>query len=218
MNRWLAKLNPRERRLAVATISVLVGASVFVMGFRADGHLRALDAQIDQLEQELRTLTRQNAQFGAVETAYRAVVAGHSSELTKEEIHDNLRREIFELAKTQVPGKDGGPPREVMLVRIPTLREGTLKEDGEGYREYQIEFRIPSTRIGNLMRFLRGIETSSQLLRVDRFDLMRAPDSTSVQVSLEITRTVLDSPAPDDGPRRVSSAAGRNALDHRGGA
>ena len=194
MSKVPASLSLRERRLAALTVFVLTGAAFVLSGLRAYDHVASLDGKIAQLEQELLNLTQQSAQRSSVEAAYLEVVEAHSSEMTKEEIHDNLRREIFSLARTTVPGKEGAPDRQINLVKIPTLREGLLKEEGEGYREYQIRFRIPSTGVRNLMRFLQRIETSSQILRIDGLDMGRAPGSTKLHATLIITRTVLDSP------------------------
>lgn len=206
MSNALANLSARERRLAALTLVVLTGAVCVLLGLRVYNHIASLDGKVAQLEQELLNLTQQSAQRGSVEAAYREVVRVHSSEMTKEEIHDNLRREIFSLAMTTVQGKKGGPDRQVELVKIPTLREGQLKEEGEGYREYQIRFRIPSTGVRNLMRFLQRIETSSQILRIDGLDMGRSPGSTKIHATLIITRTVLDSP---DAARARIAGGGR---------
>lgn len=206
MTSALTKLSEREKRLAALTLVVIMGAACVLLGLRAYRHVASLDGKVAQIEQELLNLTQQSAQRSSVEAAYREVVAAHSSKMTKEEIHDNLRREIFSLARTIVPGKKGGPARQVELVKIPTLREGLLKEEGEGYREYQIQFRIPSTGVGNLMQFLRRIETSKQILRIDGLDMGRSPGSTKLHATLIITRTVLDSP---DAARARVARAGR---------
>ena len=194
MSNPLSNLSARERRLIVITLLVIGGSACVLLGLQGYNRIASLYGEIDRLEQELMNLTQHNAQLSAVEEAYRQVVGEHPAEMTKEEIHDNLRREIFRLAKTVIPAKGGRPAREVDLVRIPTLREGLLREEGEGYREYEIRFRIPLTRVQNLMRFLQRIETSSQILRIDSLDLSRSPESTQVQATLVITRTVLDNP------------------------
>ena len=206
MDSVFTRLSGREKRLVVLTLLVIVGAASVMLGLQAYNHVASLDEKIAQIEKELLNLTQQSAQRSAVDAAYREVVATHSSEMTKEEIHDNLRREIFSLAKMTVKGKDGRPDRQVALVTIPTLREGLLKEEGEGYREYQVQFRILSTKVGNVMRSLQRIETSSQILRIDGLDLGRPLESTQVHATLSITRTVLDS--PDAVPQR-DGAGGR---------
>lgn len=211
MSSVIANLSAREKRLAALVLLVLVGAGSLLLALKARNHIASLDSKMVQLEQELLNLTQQNAQRSAVEAAYRKVVATHSSEMTKAEIHDNLRREIFSLAKRTVKGKKGRPDRQVDLVKIPTLREGTLKEEGEGYREYQVQVRILSTTLPDLLLFLQRIETSTQILRIDGLDLGRSPESTRVHATLVITRTVLDN--PDAGPRRVAPGATRVESD-----
>lgn len=209
MNSPLSNLTARERRLAVLTLVLSSGAACVLVGMRAYSYLVSLNTEIAQIEQELLNLAQQNAQHGVIEVAYREVVASHSSEMTKEEIHDNLRREIFQLASTTITGKKTGTTRKVELVQIPTLREGLLKDEGEGYREYQIQFRIPSTSVRNLMKFFERVELSSQILRIDGLDLARPPGSTEVQAHLTITRTVLDN--PESMPTRDGGAGKRVA-------
>lgn len=194
MNSPLANLSTREMRLAVLTLILSVSAACAIVGMRAYNHLASLNGEIAQYEQELINLARQNAQHDIVEVAYRDVVASHSSEMTKEEIHDNLRREIFKLANTTYIGPKTGKLRTQELVQIPTLREGLLKDEGEGFREYQIQFRIPSTTVRNAMKFFERVETSNQILRIDGLELARSPHDTEVYAHLTITRTVLDNP------------------------
>lgn len=188
-------LNPRERGLSIAVVALLVGGGLLFAGVSAKRNLDSLNSEIAQLEQELINLTQQNAQRSTIEAAYRMVVAEHSSEMTQEEIHDNLRREIFRLARVMLPGKDGAPARPLDLVKIQTLREGQLKDVGEGVREYQIQFRVPSAQFYNVMHFMERIETSGQILRIDAIDIARAPDGIRVQTNFVITRTVLHSPS-----------------------
>lgn len=210
MSSVIVNLSGREKRLAALTLLVLVGAGCAFVALKAHNHIVSLDRKMVQLEQELLNLGQQDAQRGAIDAAYREVVATHSSEMTKAEIHDNLRREIFSLAKRTVKGKEGQTDRQIDLVKIPTLREGKLKEEGEGYREYQVQFRILSTRLSNVMWFLKRIETSNQILRIDRLDLGRPPGSTLVHATLVITRTVLDN--PDAAPQRGDGSAGARAA------
>ena len=210
MSSVVSKLNPRERAMVTVIGVLLVGGGLVFAGVQGYNKIDSLDLEIDRLEQELLNLAQQNAQQGAVETAYREVVAEHSSDLSKEEIHDNLRREIFRASKTTVKGKDGKPDRERNLVKIPTLREGILKEESEGYREYQIRFRIPQARLRDLVRFVQRIETSNQILRIDSLDLTRAPQAKLVEASIVITRIVLDTPGYE-GAGRGSARAPRAA-------
>jgi len=209
MSSALSNLNSRERLLAGVIGVLVIGGALAFGGMRGYNKLEDLDSQIARLEQELMTLAQQNAQRGSVESAYREVVSEHSSEMTVEEIHDNLRREIFRVAKVPVAGKDGKADRERILVRIPTLREGLLKEESEGYREYQIQFRVPQARLQNLVRFIQRIETSSQILRIDSLELTRAPDAKLVAAAFVITRVVLDAPDAGGSARASTSGGGR---------
>lgn len=189
----LANMNPRERRLLGATIAVLAIAAVFLGARGALANLRGLDGRIDELEFELENLEQQQVQRSAVDVAYQAVVTEHSSRLTVAEIHDHLRREIYNLAQVDLPAAEDQPASTMQLVSIPTLEMGELKE-GDGHREYRIQFDIPVARLDLLISFLQRVESSDQLLRIDRLDIGRTPGSQSVNASLEITRTVLDDP------------------------
>lgn len=197
MSKWLDNLNPRERRLAGITAGLIAVAAVFLLGRQAVLNLSRLQADVAQAEQELENLTRQYVQRGAVDAAYRRVVKQHSSELTKQEIHDNLRREIYRLATVQVPGGKGGGTRQ--LVRIPRLPGGQLNERGEGFREYAIRFNIPAVHIVGLVQFLERVEASEQFLRIDTLEIRRRARTPVVEATVGITRTVLDDPdAPQE--------------------
>lgn len=197
MRNYWKNMSRREKRLALITGVMLIVGIAFVGAYRARAYLVELDSRIAQLEQEIRNLTLQDNQKDSVESAYRTMAADHSSRWSKEEIHDRLRREIYRLALKVPPSADSGSSvanltREDYMVRIPMLREGTLIEDGKGFREYQIRFRIPATRIGNLLRFVGRLQASPQVLRIDSLEFARAPASTVVSVSLEVTRTVME--------------------------
>ena len=193
MNNRLADMNPRERRLLGATIAVLLLAASVLGARGALANLRSLNGKIDQLEFELVNLEQQHIQRSTVDAAYRAVVTEHSSRLTVAEIHDNLRREIYDLAQVDIPATADKPATTMQLVSIPALEMGELKE-GDGHREYRIQFDIPVARLDLLIGFLQRIESSDQLLRIDRLDVGRTPGGQSVNAALQITRTVLDNP------------------------
>ena len=112
----------------------IVGWESVRWGLQAGNRGASLDGKIAQLEQELLNLTQQSAQRSAVDAAYLEIAATHSSEMTKEEIHDNLRREIFSLAKTTVKGKDGRPDRQIeaLLRQIQKHAEGAAADLPEG--------------------------------------------------------------------------------------
>lgn len=203
MRKYWQNLSMREKRLAWATAGLLVAGSVFAGAYRANGFLSELDSRVAQIEQELRNLTIQLNQKDSVESAYQDMAADHSSKWSKEEIHDRLRREIYRLALKEPPPAGSGAAvahltRKDYMVRIPMLREGALNEDAEGYREYQIRFRIPATKIGYLLRFVGRLQASPQVLRIDSLDFARSPASKVASVTLEVTRTVMETDIESD--------------------
>lgn len=193
MSNPLERMNPRERLLLAVTASVIALGALLLVGRTAMATVRELNDSIGQRELEIENLSRQYAQADAVNEAYARVVKVHSSELTMAEIHDALRREIFELTQIDVAAKGDQPARRVQFIRIPTLQEGTLTE-GDGHRQYQIRFQIPSASLEALLIFLERIEQSDQLLRVDTIEIGRPPQRESVSAVLQITRVVLDNP------------------------
>lgn len=197
MSRWLQNLSRRELGLAVAT-AALLGAFLFGAGVkRGLATVRELDDRIDQLEQELIILHQHLAQRDEVDAAFQKISERHSTPLSKPEIHDYLRREIYRLAARR--DLEGDPvsaaSADAFLVNIPILREGVLNEFDDGYREYKISFRVPSARIEDVLLFVERLQQSEQLLRVDAFDLTRAPQAERVAAAFEVTRTVIDAPA-----------------------
>jgi hypothetical protein len=193
MSNTLGRLNARERRLLAITATLMAAGAVLLLGRTAFAAVRDLNDRIADRELEIENLSQQNAQADAVNSAYSQVVQEHSSELTMAEIHDALRREIFQLAQVEMPAKGDQPAKTVPLVRIPTLLEGTLTQ-GVGHREYQIRFQVPVARLEYLLVFLERIEESDQLLRIDTIEIGRPPQVTNVSAMLQITRTVLDNP------------------------
>ncbi|MCH7910744.1 MAG: hypothetical protein IIB38_14155 [Candidatus Hydrogenedentes bacterium] len=210
MIRFWDGLNLRERTLAATVVALAALFSSFVVAQRGMRQLHEAEARIDLLEQELVILHEHLAQSALVEEAFRAVAVDHSTRLTKPEIHDHLRREIYRLAQRRPPepgtpvlatGRDSSDA----LVHIPVLREGIMSEEGDGYREYQIAFRIPSATIENIVLFMERIRTSDQLLRVDALELARAPHGRNLSAMLEVTRTVLERPADEDGAEALGN-------------
>ncbi|PCJ62458.1 MAG: hypothetical protein COA73_06410 [Candidatus Hydrogenedentota bacterium] len=200
MNFWTT-LNTRERTLAKLT-GGLIGIAILVgIFYRGYDRFTSLDNRIDSLEQEVLNLHHYKAQQEDVETAYRKVVEEHSTKLTMEEIHDGLRREIYRLALRN-PDVPYNPQKSIhhndYMVKIPTLREGILKVEGDGYREYQVRFTIPSCNPLEMLVMTRRLETSGMLLRIDSFDMAREPSGTQLRLTYEVTRTVLDNPESDD--------------------
>lgn len=201
MNRYWQTLSARERRLALIT-GGLVAVSVILLSARAAlSHLDDQAYQIAQLEQHLVNLMEQDSRRFSVEQAFSRVAAQHSSEWTEEEIHDRLRREIYRLAlkEPHEPGQvpPGGLTRRDYMVVVPVLREGTLTEEGDGYREYQIRFQVATSGLADVVRFLERLELSDQSLRIDELELTRAPSGQFVNTSLTVTRTVVDGVPPE---------------------
>ena len=197
MSSKTSSLTLREQRLLAATLFLAVTVSVMGIGYKGYDYLRILDRQIANSEQELLNLHEQTLQSRSVDAAYRQVVSEHSTGMTKEEIHDSLRREIYRLALVN----PDLPESEKYLVKIPALPPGVLHEEGEGYREYRIRFRIPSCRMITALEFLKRLEQSNQLLRIDSFELKRSHSSSRISLTIEVTRTVLSEVeihAPDD--------------------
>lgn len=188
MNKYWERLSEREQRLAVATTAVIALALVVMIGMRAVGRIRDLDRTIARLEQDIENYAEQDARGVSVSKAYAGVAAQHSSAWTEAEIHNRLRQEIYRLA---LENPDGPPDSPNKLVEIPTLRQGTLRDTGFGYREYQLNIKIPSADIYSVVLFLIRLQASPQSLRIDDLDISRAPEGQLVGVSINVTRTVV---------------------------
>ena len=189
MSSYWNKLSPREQRLATLTCTVLGIAFAVLLVSKALGRIAELDGAIDRLEQDLVNYQEQDARGTSVDKAFEAVAAQHSSTWTEAEIHNRLRQEIYRLA-LEDPNAPSGAPKK--LVEIPTLRQGTLKEGGVGYREYQLMIKIPATDIYSLLMFLLRLQSSSQSLRIDALDVARASQGPAVTATITVTRTIVD--------------------------
>jgi type II secretory pathway component PulM len=195
-------------------MTLLSGVVLLGFGYKGNQHLRQLNRQIENREQELMNLSEQVLQQESVDAQYSKVVTKRSTELTREEIHDSLRREIFRLRLKEPnlsESEQEGVGNNRYLVHIPVLREGMLREKGEGYREYQIKFRIPRCTFMQAAEFLKRLEQSNLLLRVDSFELTRSHSSSTVSVMIEVTRTVL-SDIEIKSPDRYSLNGGRTRV------
>lgn len=195
MTGFWSNLSERERRIAALTGAlVLVCAAVLIVQ-GALGRLESQKRRIGQLEQHLLTLVEQDARRYGVESAFAKVASQHSSAWTEQEIHDRLRREIYRLALIN-PHPEGRPPASIKetdyLVSIPILREGTLSEERDDYREYQIRFQTKLTSIKRVITFLERLEQSTQSLRIDELEIARDPASPWVTPTFTVTRTVVD--------------------------
>ncbi len=197
-NLWNS-LSSRERALALGAAAAVFLAVVMFVGVRAVGRVRDYDRVIDRLEQQYLSLREaQDGRGASVDKAFAEVGMHHSSAWTEAEIHNRLRDEIYRLAmedESAVPGEGK------KLVDIPTLRQGTLKDSGEGYRQYELTIKIPSTDIYSLIIFLMRLQASPQTLRIDGLDLARPSESNLLSASINVTRTVVDGAATvsDDG-------------------
>jgi hypothetical protein len=187
MSSLMSSLSTREQRLMVITIILVLSFAVAGALYTGYGHLHELDRRIANAEQEIVNLYEQTLQKRSVDAAFNNVVAEHSTGQTKAEIHDSLRREIYRLAlkDPMVPAK------EDYFISIPTLPEGVLREDGEGYKEYQIRFRVPRTTLVDALEFLKRLEQSNLLLRIDTFEMSRRHMYRDISLTIEVTRTVL---------------------------
>lgn len=190
--------SPRERKLAAITLALAVFA-VAAWALRGGmDRLDYLDRHIAQLEQEIVNLNAQRIEAESAGAVFAALEEGYVSSLSSEELHDALRREIFRLA---LRDPDSQPPRgpsamgSQFLVQIPSLDQGQVKREGEGFREYSIRVRIPGSTLANLTTFLDRLHSSPQLLRVDYLELTRPPRGRNVAAVIEVTRMVLDRPA-----------------------
>jgi type II secretory pathway component PulM len=174
---WL-KLSPREQSLALITGGLIVLALVAFGVVRARGHLARLDDDIVQLETDVINMTRQVAFSESVDKEHAKIAEQHSSAWTAAEIRDKLRTEIRDLAEG--------------VVTIPSLPDGSLDDTTEGYREYNINFKITNTKLNHLATFLRRLQESPQALRVDQLQLRRAPATNDISGSFYVARTVVD--------------------------
>ncbi|MCX5771319.1 MAG: hypothetical protein NTZ09_13770 [Candidatus Hydrogenedentes bacterium] len=190
MNNLWSKLAPRERRLAVGVVAALLFLLVTTTAVRSVKGLNELDDTINRFESDLRMYTELEARRVNVQQAYSVVAQQHSSEWTEAEIHNRLRQEIYRLARTN-PDAPADTQQE-NLIEIPTLRQGVLRNSGQGYREYRLNVNIPLTTLPALIEFLIRLQSSPQSLRVDGLEIARAPQATTVSARLDVTRTVVD--------------------------
>jgi Type II secretion system (T2SS), protein M len=206
MPRTWRNISPRERRLVVLTALVVMVAAGYVLTMRALDHVAFLDASITSVENDLAYYSGKAALSAAVERQFEEVAADHSSQWTRPEIHDRLRREIMRLAQRNAPPPGAGQPAAPvrgggLLVDIHELPMGTLDEGTVGYRQYRISFATQPAAINDVVVFLQRLLESPQALRIDGIDLQRRnPRSQAVNASLTVTRTIID-----DAPRQPAA-------------
>jgi len=208
-----SSMSSRERNLAVLTgvcLFLFVGWST-VQG--AQNKLNRLRAEVDRLQEQVVNSSAQISRKQQVEAEYAVVASQHSSAWDKYEVYERLRQEIFRLAQKVPPPLDenGVPVRSNSdsgaLVNIPELRQGTMTESEEGYREYKINLRIPSVELNDLFNFLDRLRQSPQSLRIDGLTFARDWDRTVVNAEIDLTRIIVK------GDAAVSAGAG----EERGG-
>lgn len=196
-----SSMSSRERNLAVLTslvVFLFLGWSV-VRG--AQNQMNRLRSEIDRLQEQVVNASAQISRKQQVEAEYAAVASQHSSEWDKYEVYERLRQEIFRLAQKVPPALDenGVPVRSNsdsgVLVNIPELRQGTMVESEEGYREYKISFRIPAVEINDLFNFLDRLRQSPQSLRIDGLTFGRDWDRTLVTADIDLTRIIVNGEA-----------------------
>ena len=199
-------ISPREQRLVVLTASVILIAVGYTLTMRALDHVALLDASIVATENDLAYYAGKASLSAAVERQVEEVAADHSSQWTRPEIHDRLRREIMRLAQRDAPTQEAetaaAPVRGAgLLVDIHELPMGTLDEGTVGYRQYRISFATQPAGINDIIVFLQRLLESPQALRIDGLELQRRnPRSQSVTVSVSVTRTIID-----DAPRQPTA-------------
>jgi hypothetical protein len=196
-SQWSA-MSKRERNLALATVVCVLAFAGWSIVTSAQAKLTALQQDVDRLQEQVVNATAQIARKQQVEARYAEVAAQHSSAWDKYEVYERLRQEIFRLAQKVPPALDenGVPVRSNSesgaLVNIPELRQGTMTETEEGYREYKISFRVPNVELADLFNFLERLQQSPQSLRIDGLAFARDWDSTIVTADIDLTRIIVD--------------------------
>ena len=196
------RLLPREQRLG-AVVAVLCLIMVCVMtGRKARNTISDLDRSIAQMQDAILNYTYQIGVKEGVERQYGGVAAQHSSAWSEAEIHDRLGQEIHRLAQKVPPqlDEDGIPystTTNELLVKIPSLQQGTLSDGGKGYREYRLSFQVPNTESQPVLDFIERLQGSPQSLRIDGLELMRSPLGTKVTANIDVARVIVDG-APEE--------------------
>ena len=191
-------LNRREQMLAsiIAGLTAIMIVWSIISG--AINRLDQLSSNVDRLQEQIVNSHRQILMRQQVDEVYAKVASQHSSEWDKYEVYERLRQEIFRLAQKVPPSlnEDGVPVRATNdsgeLVKIPELRQGSMDETDEGYREYKISFRIPQADITDLFAFLERLQASPQSLRIDGLQFSRSWNGTDVSATIDLTRIIVD--------------------------
>ena len=196
-NTW-KRMSKRERYLAAGVAGLFVAIALRSLVLGALGGIDDLDRNIDRLQEDIRNYRHQIARKQVVERQYDKVAAQHSSEWTEAEIYERLRQEVYRLAQNAPPplNEDGVPVKTVTdsgkLVEIPSLDKGILSESGEGFREYNIELKLPPNDLDSVVSFIKRLQDSPQSLRIDALDLTRRELYSPVSADITITRIIVD--------------------------
>lgn len=207
MNDYWKSLSERERKLVLLTSGLSLVFMCAWIVVQAVTTFSDLNSDVVRLEKELENLTHQQALGAGVQSAFKQVEAAHSSDWTEQQISDRLRREIYRLALKKPYSPDqsvataSASSDSAYMVRIPVLRAGTLTEFEDGYREYQVPIQIPKTKLRDLLVFIERLQKSPQMLRVDSLQISRPPKGTIIKVSMDVTRTVVNTSAEAAAPR-----------------
>ncbi|MBI2425221.1 MAG: hypothetical protein HYV27_20510 [Candidatus Hydrogenedentes bacterium] len=200
---WL-KLNRREQMLALATVAMGILFVIFGAIRGALDYVDSLDRRIETLASDIVNYSFQIAKTRSVDAQYAHMANQHSSAWTETEIMDRLRQELYRLAlrvpptldekgiATQISNESGD------LVTIPQLRNGTLEQTDEGYREYNIAFQLPATDYRNMLDYVERLQSSPQALRIDGLRFSRSPMDGNVATQFDIARIVVDNVTLDE--------------------
>ncbi len=202
MNKMWINLSERERALVLTIIGLVVLLVITLIGIQAVAKIADLDDRIADLETELYNLAVQDARGASIQQAYLEVATEHSSEWSEQEIHRRLDLEIIRLALKKpyppgIPAPPGSTERRNRMVTIPTLREGTLNVEGDGYREYTLNIKVEPAMPRDLFSFIERVQSSRQSLRINSLELTRSFSAPTISAKLEVTRTVVDNVSDD---------------------
>ncbi len=178
---WFAKLSPKEK-------SVLYIAAFFIVAAAADrlviapvaGKLASLDKEIADMEAAVKRDLRMLAQKDRIaleSTKYKSFLAREGSE---EEEFSGLMKEVETLAN-----KAG--------VSLLEMKPGQVKQ-ADSAKQYQVVISTEA-EFRKLVEFLYGVETSKQLLKVEKYQISpKSKEEATVKASLTISKIIVLSP------------------------
>ncbi len=172
------QLTSRERRLAGITgTAIAVGLLYWTIVKPGWDRWSELESQIGDREEKLADLQDTVQEGDDVEKEYRQYKELLSEEETREEIHTNLRDELRRIAgRSRVEMINYGRPDE---------------EFYDHFREYIVTIQARG-RIPALAVFLRGIQESPKLLRIDELNIRsRSFGEDSQRIVLRVSRALV---------------------------